>query len=36
MISRVGVERDDAFLRLALEARRKGDTRRNVWLSDAA
>jgi len=35
MLSRVGVERDDAFLRLALEARRKGDTRRNGWLCDA-
>src|SRR6266566_3304127 len=36
MISCIGVQRDDAFLRLALEARRKGDTRRNVCLSDAA
>ena len=32
----VGEEGDDVFLRLALEARRRGDTRRNVCLSDAA
>ncbi len=35
MISRVYVQRDDSFLRLALEVRQKGETRRNVWLSSA-
>src|SRR6266699_3302069 len=36
MISRVGVQRDDAFLRLPLEARRIGDARCYVCFSDAA
>src|SRR6266487_6106955 len=35
MISRIGVQRDDAFLCLALKGRRIGETRRNVCLSGA-
>ena len=35
MISRVSVQRDDAFLCLALKGRRIGETRRNVCLSGA-
>src|SRR6266581_8850883 len=35
MISRVSVQRDDAFLYLALKGRRIGETRRNVCLSGA-